>query len=193
MRRAALLAGLVLPALLAGCGASAPAIVPVPRAAGKQTASLGWVESMGSARSRLVFRVRSFRITQGGWSADVSVRNDTAATFRINGLNGPFGNAFGLMLFRTGAHAELEQLNKQLDLPTIRQATTFAPALPASLLPYSTWSGIVSAHGALPSGLWVRLVFGAFAPAGEMPLSLRNDGVREELIWITDHAHRLKG
>ena len=53
-----------------------------------------------------------------------------------------------------------------------------APALPTSLVPRSTWTGTVSARGALPSGLWVRLVFGAFVSVGAVPESLRQPGAR---------------
>jgi hypothetical protein len=192
MRRATVLASLALTALLAGCGASSSTAVPVTQPAGKQTARLGWVESTGSPRSRLVFRVRSFVVTPDGWSADVSVTNDTGASFGIDGLSNPPGNAFGLMLFRTGSHDELEQRNRTLALPVLRPATTVAPALPASLVPRSTWTGTVSAHGALPSGLWVRLVFGTFVPEDTMPDSLREQGVRSDVIWITDHTYRLR-
>ena len=167
MPRAVLLAFLALPALLAGCGTSASTPVSVPRPAGEQRANLQWVESTGTPQSRLVFRVRNFSVVEGGWTADVSVTNDTAVTFGIDGFENPFGNAFGLMLFRTGSHAELEQRNG-IDLPTPRPAMSVAPALPASLVPRSTWSGTVSARGALPSGLWVRLVFGAFVSEGHV-------------------------
>src|SRR5882672_3669467 len=103
MRRAAALVAVACAALLlAACGATSSPPARTPRIAGNQHASLGWVESTGSARSRLVFRVRSFSVTQGSWSADVSVTNDTAATFGIDGLSNPVGNTFGVMLFRTG-------------------------------------------------------------------------------------------
>ena len=194
MRRLSLYSAFLLPVLLAGCGASAstPESVP-PRAAGTQTATLGWVESTGSPQSRLVFRVRSFSVTRSGWSADLSITNDTSATFSIEGENEAPKPAFGVMLFRTGSHAELEQRNSQLALPVLRRATTFSSALPASLGPNTTWTGTASARGALPAGLWVRFVFGAFVPKGKMPESLSREGVRDAVIWITDHARRLRG
>ena len=192
MRRVGLLAVLAVPALITGCGASSPVATSVPRAAGAQSTKLGWVESAGSPQSRLVFRVRSFTVTDSGWSADVSVSNATAATFAVDGRNDLGDHAFGVMVFGTGAHVELERRNAQLALPELRQGTTFAPALPGLLGPHATWAGTVSAQGALPSGLWVRFVFGAFVPKGKMPDSLSREGVRDSLIWITDHAHRLR-
>ena len=68
---------------------------------------------------------------------------------------------------------------------------SFAPELPASLGPHATWTGTASASGALPAGFWVRFVFGVFVPKGKMPEGLGGKGVRDVLIWITDHAHRL--
>jgi hypothetical protein len=194
MRRAVALLLLVLPLLALGCGAATVRTsAPATKAAEAQTADLGWVEKAGSPRSNLVFRVDSFSVTAGGWRAAISMTNDTGATFVIDGYRDPLESAFGLMLFRTGSHAELEQRDAGLTLPALRQAMTFAPPLPTSLRPDATWSGTVSAPGALPSGLWVRLVFGAFVPTQAMPDSLRRQGVRKDLVWITDHAYRLVG
>jgi hypothetical protein len=192
VRYVAVVSLLVLPLVSLGCGASASrSSPPVTKAAGTQTAPLHWVETAGSAQSGLVFRVRTFSVTQGGWKAAISMTNETGATFLIDGYRDPLENAFGLMLFRTGSHVELEQRNAGLTLPVLRQAMTFAPPLPTTLRPDATWSGTVSAPGALPSGLWVRLVFGAFVPQPAMPESLRRQGAGNDLVWITDHAYRL--
>jgi len=181
-----------LPVVLAACGSSTIPDTPVPRAAKAQTATLDWVESAGAPGSKLVLRVQRFTVTHDGWRAELSVTNDTSSTFTIErGVDTPdFG--FGVMLFGTGSHAELEQRNAQGDLPVLRRATAFAPPLPASLGPDTTWNGAASGPGALPGGLWVRFVFGAFAPRGAMPQSLSKQGVRDFLIWITDHTHRLR-
>jgi hypothetical protein len=183
---------LLLPVLVAACGSSTVVDTTVPHAARQQTATLDWIESAGTPGSRLVMRVQRFTVTRDGWRADVSVTNDTNTTFTIErGEDTPdFG--FGVMLFGTGSHAELEQRNAQRDLPVLRRATAFAPALPASLGPDATWNGSASGPGALPGGLWVRFVFGAFMPRGAMPQSLARQGVRDYLIWITDHTHRLR-
>jgi hypothetical protein len=192
MRRPGLLALALVAVAATGCGSSTVSGTPVPRAAQAQTATLGWVESAGAPGSRLVMRVRSFTVTRDGWRADVAVTNETGSTFSID--HGPdtpdFG--FGVMLFETKAHSELEQRNARHDLPVLRRATAFAPPLPAALAPRVTWNGTASGPGALPGGLWVRFVFGAFRPTGAMPRSLSNEGVRNYLIWITDHAHQLR-
>jgi hypothetical protein len=139
-----------------------------------------------------VFRVRSFTVTPGGWAADISFTNDTSAMFSIERDNDVLDEGLGIMLFDSGSHAELERRNAQQALPVLRRAATFTPMLPASLAPHATWSGTASARGALPAGLWVRFVFGTFVPRSEMPDSLKREGVRDFLIWITDHAHQLK-
>ena len=176
---------------LSGCGASSTTPATIPRAADAQHATLDWVESTGSPNARLVFRVQRFSVTQGGWNAHVSVTNDTKATFAIDGVSEPFRHAFGLMLFRTGSHDELERRNADYTLPVLREAMTFEPALPKSLGPSVTWSGTLSSRGALPSGAWVRLVFGVFTPEGPMPAGLAPAG-NAVVTWITDHAHRLQ-
>jgi hypothetical protein len=192
MRTSRLLALALVAVVAGGCGSSTISDTPVPRAAAAQTATLGWVEFAGPPGSRLVFRVRSFSITQDGWRAAVAVTNDTTSTFTVDrGQETPdFG--FGVMLFETGSPAELEQRNTRRDLPVLRRATAFAPSLPASFAPHATWTGTASGAGALPGGLWVRFVFGAFKPKGTMPPSLSDEGARDYLIWITDHAHRLR-
>jgi hypothetical protein len=191
MRRSALLALAVLSTVMTGCGSQTVSDLPVPRAASAQTATLDWVESAGAPGSRLVFRVRRFSVTQQGWRAVVSVTNDSSSTFSIDrGLDTP-DYGFGVMLFETATHSELDERNKRGDLPVLRRATAFAPSLPTSLPPHASWNGTASGPGALPGGLSVRFVFGAFVPRGAMPTSLRQEGVRDLVIWITDHAHRL--
>jgi hypothetical protein len=191
MRSLALLAPALLPLAVMGCGSSTASDTTVPRAAKAQTATLDWVESAGGPGARLILRVRRFSVTQDGWRAVVSVTNHTSSTFSIKrGLDTP-DYGFGVMLFETGSHAELERRNAQRNLPVLRRATAFAPPLPSALGPDETWNGTASGPGALPGGLWVRFVFGAFVPRGAMPKSLSRQGVRDLLIWITDHTHRL--
>jgi hypothetical protein len=95
---------------------------------------------------------------------------------------------FGLMLFQTGDLRQLEQLNRAGELPAVRKAEVFHPELPLVLSPGQTWRGVISAPGALAAGRWVRVVFGMLAPIGTGP-----PGLREQLIWITDHAYQLDG
>lgn len=190
MRRLALLAS--LPLLLAACGGSSTP-VSVPRQAPPQQAELGWRESAGEPGSRLDFRVASFAVTDGGWSARITITNETQSTFTVGDPGQPLSRAFGVMIFRTGAEDELKRRDVEQSLPDLRRAQAFEPALPRSLPPGATWSGTMTAPGALPTGLWVRVVFGAFVPTGEMPEVLRRQGVVSQLVWITDHAYRLHG
>jgi len=95
--------------------------------------------------------------------------------------------AFGLMLFSTGESDELEQLNESGELPEPRPATGFAPSLPPLLEPGASWEGTMSASGALVARSWARVVFGTFVAAGKPP-----DELPERIVWITDHAYRLR-
>jgi len=191
--RAALLSALLaLPALTAACGGSSPAPLAVPPPAPPQRAELGWVETTGAAGDRFVFRVERFAVTATGWSARVAVTNATSAAFEVGSADEPLSRAFGVMVFRTGALDELKRRDLERDLPDLRRAATFDPALPDALTPGATWSGTISASGALPAGLWVRVVFGAFVPSEKMPDTLRRQGVLDQLTWITDHAYRLR-
>ena len=102
MRRWLVLAFLALLRCSQAAGRRRRPRFPLPRAAGKQSAT------SGGSRARIAHGrgsssgFVSFSVVEGGWTADVSVTNDTAATFGIDGFENPFGNAFGLMLFRTG-------------------------------------------------------------------------------------------
>ena len=58
---------------------------------------------------------------------------------------------------------------------------------PAILEPGASWEGTMSAEGALVAGSWVRVVFGTLVAAGNPPEELP-----ERIVWITDHAYRLR-
>jgi uncharacterized protein YceK len=200
--RRQLLLLLVLP-LLAGCGTVAASLPPA-HAASPQRAELGWVESIGDTSGRLLFGVRSFEVTRDGWQANISLTNDTGAPFAVGNADLPGSLAFGVLLFSTGAHSELERRNASNSLPTIRPAETFGPALPTELQPHRAWNGTISARGPLAAGTWVRLEFGVLFPGQRVvggrlqpskptvPEGLRKAGVGSDLIWITDHAYELK-
>lgn len=189
MRR---LAPLFLLALaVAGCGGSV-ATLPPPQAAPPQLAELAWSEQAGEPGSRVVFSVRTLEIVRGGWRAAVSIRNETSATFGLGGPTLAPLRSFGVMLFRTGDHGELESRNRAGTLPTLRPARSFDPPLPAVLRPGQAWVGTLTAPGALAAGLWVRVVFGSLVAVGELPQGLRALGVTNRLVWITDHAYRLR-
>ena len=194
---------LALLPLLAGCGTVAASLPPA-HAASPQRADLGWVESIGDTSGRVVFDVRSFEVTKDGWQAAISLANDTAVPFAVGSTDLPGSLVFGLMLFSTGTHSELETRNAKSSLPTIRLAEAFTPALPAELQPHQAWSGTISAPGPLAAGTWVRVVFGVLFPGQRIengrllpskptvPDSLRKAKVGSELEWITDHAYKLR-
>jgi hypothetical protein len=193
MRRHWLLPTSLVVLVLAGCGAtSSPPATPVPPVAGEQGGPVSWIESIGSPGSRFVFRVSRFTVGRDGWQAQVSVTNDTSVAFIVAARSETLADPFGLMLFRTGAEDELDRRNAGGTMPAVRAAQAFNPRLPATLAPRATWTGVISARGALPVGYWVRLVFGAFIPEDVMPKSLYDLGVRDELTWITDHTYRLR-
>ena len=201
MRRLVLL--LLVAPVLGGCGKVAASLPPA-HAASPQRADLGWVESIGDQTGRLVFSVPSFEVTKDGWRAHISLANDTNVPFAVGSTALPGSLEFGLMLFSTGAHSELETRNAKSSLPTIRPAETFDPALPALLQPHQTWTGAIGARGPLAAGTWVRVVFGVLFPGQRIeggrllpsqptvPDSLRKAHVGSSLIWITDHAYELK-
>ena len=92
-----------------------------------------------------------------------------------------------MLLFPNDDLRELERRNRTGDLPALRQATRYRPALPVVLQPGATWRGTISAPGALAGGLWVRLSFGLFTSVGDPP-----PGSEPQVIWFTDHAFRLR-
>jgi hypothetical protein len=155
-------------------------------AAGPQTADLGWRESYGSPGEQIVFTVESLEVTQNGWRARVGVENSSPVAWELDPGATPDGT-FGLKLFETGDAAELDERNKARTLPATRAATTYEPELPKILDPGKSWEGEISANGALVAGSWVRIVFGTLIAVGKPP-----EGSEEVLVWITDHAHRLR-
>ena len=69
----------------------------------------------------------------------------------------------------------------------IRKAVSFAPSLPTTLEAGQRWEGTISAPGALVAGSWARVVFGTLAMVGNPP-----PNTPPTIVWITDHALRLK-
>jgi hypothetical protein len=155
--------------------------------AGPQEAELGWRETYGPEGEQLVFSVDSFQVVPGGWRARVAVENDTSAAYEVGDPRATLDRSFGLMLFATGDPKELEQRNRERTLPAIRAAARYEPSLPEVLESGDSWSGTISARGALVAGSWVRIVFGALFVIGKPP-----EGVEDAVVWITDHAYRLR-
>jgi hypothetical protein len=186
MRRALLAAGIAL--LAAGCGGDGdPVVLGDEGRAPPQQATLDWSEAYGEPGARLVFRVDSLAVERDGWTANVAVENDTRVPFTLASGASSLDRAFGLMLLPTGDIKELDRLNRANELPPVRQAERFDPPLPGVLDPGESWQGTMAARGSLPAGTWARVVFGAFVTIEEPP-----EGLQERVVWITDHAHRLR-
>ena len=49
------------------------------------------------------------------------------------------------------------------------------------------WHGVISAPGSLVAGSWVRVVFGTLIAIGST-----GDVLEDSVVWITDHAYRLR-
>ncbi len=163
-----------------------PATVERP-AAGAQRAALGWRETFGSEDDRLVFSVDSLEVGDGGWEADVRFENQTSIPYEVGSPSAAATLSFGLMLFSSGELAELERRNESGTLPAARRAVRFDPPLPPLIEPRQSWTGTMSAPGALVADSWVRVVFGPFVSVGPPP-----KGLEEHVAWITDRAYRLK-
>lgn len=185
MRRVLLVFFPLLAVVVAGCGGSGTA-VPTTVKAPPQTARLTWEEQYPAVGAALVFGVSSFTVTRNGWTADVSVENRSRIGWEVGDPRHAVERAFGVLLFPNDDLQELERRNRSRDLPAIRPATSYRPALPLVLRPGKTWRGTISAPGALAGGLWVRLAFGTFTSVGAPPL-----GAQPQVVWFTDHAHRL--
>lgn len=190
MCRAAPIAGLLslLALAVAGCGTTAgSSTVPDLVRAPPQSARLDWVERYPAVEPAIVFGVRSFTVTRAGWSAAISIENRSDVGWTIGDPDNAGALAFGVMLFPNDDTDELERRNRDGDLPTIRPGTRFEPALPDLLPAGKTWTGTMSAPGALAGGLWVRLSFGPFVSAGDPP-----SGTSSSFVWFTDHAYQLE-
>ncbi len=190
MRRGLTLASLLAAAALglAGCGPTgSEATVSTSLAAPPQTARLDWLEPFPAESPALVFGVTSFTVTSSGWSAEISVENRSDIGWKIVDRHAENELRFGLMLLPNDDAKEFDRLNRNLELPTIRPAERYKPALPVVLEQGQTWRGTISASGALAGGRWVRINFGPFASVGEPP-----KGTPGTVTWITDHAYHLE-
>jgi hypothetical protein len=153
-------------------------------AAKPQVVRLGWREAQGQSGERLRFVVQRFQVFPNGWRAWLSVTNDAQVAFDLDESH----RSFGLMLFTSGAHSDLEKRIREQAIPALRPALRYEPDLPSALEPRRTWTGTISARGSLVAGSWVRFVFGTFDAIGRTP-----DTFTDHTVWITDHAYRLRG
>jgi hypothetical protein len=185
-RPAAVLVALGTLLLASGCGSSEPAPPPAV-AAPPQAKELAWNERTPETGPGLVFRVHRFAVTVDGWEADVEVGNRSQIPWILGEDPVAVSQSFGLMLFATGELGEVEQRSDASDLPGLRPAQAFAPALAPRLAPNASWRGTISAPGKLAAGRYVRVVFGPLVAVGKPP-----EGVPARFVWITDHAYRLR-
>lgn len=156
-------------------------------AAAPQRADLDWRETYGTSTQKLVFSVDSLQVMPSGWRARVSLENDTSVPYEVGDPKDSVDRTFGLMLFSTGDHSDLESKNEQGNLPAVRRAVAYRPSLPPILEPGRSWSGTISAPGALVADGWVRVVFGPLISVGEPPANLD-----DRVVWITDSAYPLQ-
>ena len=186
-RLTALAVAFVAGTLLAGCSSDSGEAPPA-RAAPPQEAELDWVERSPENGPALVFHVGRFSVTESGWEAQLEIENETTIAWQLAEDPVEVGQSFGVMLFATGELDEVEERGADGDLPGLRPARTFEPALPTELAPGESWRGLVGADGALAAGRYVRVAFGPFLTEDEPP-----EGMPAQFFWITDHAYRLRG
>jgi len=185
-RPAAVLVALGTLLLASGCGSSGTAPPPAV-AAPPQAEELAWNERTPETGPGLVFRVHRFAVTEHGWETDVEVENRSEIPWILGEDPVAVSQSFGLMLFATGELGEVEQRSDASDLPGLRPAQEFVPALAPRLAPDASWRGTISAPGKLAANRYVRVVFGPLVAVGKPP-----KGVPARFVWITDHTYRLR-
>lgn len=185
-RPAAVLVALGTLLLAFGCGSSGTAPPPAV-AAPPQAEELAWNERTPETGPGLVFRVHRFAVTEHGWEADVEVENRSEIPWILGEDPVAVSQSFGLMLFATGELGEVEQRSDASDLPGLRPAQKFVPALAPRLAPDASWRGTISAPGKLAANRYVRVVFGPLVAVGRPP-----KGMPARFVWITDHTYRLR-
>jgi len=188
MRRLVLIALFaVLP--LTGCGSAGgsgePEALVLAERAEPQSVDLGWRERYGDGARALHFEVASLAVTADGWSARIAIENATGIPFRLGAE--PLTLTFGLMLFGNASMERFDDANRAGALPARRQAVTIVPEPPRRLEPGARWAATIAAPGALPAGSFVRVVFGTLVAVGEPP-----GDMQPTIVWITDHATRLR-
>lgn len=180
------LVAVVAVGLVAGCGSTGDSPL-VATAAPPQAAELAWEERSPESGPGLVFRVHRFAVTSDGWEADVEIENRSGIAWEMGEDPVAVGQSFGIMLFATDELGEVEQRSRDGELPGLRPARTFDPALPTRLAPNARWRAVVSAPGTLAAGRYVRVVFGPLIALADPP-----EGMPSQFVWITDHAYRLR-
>jgi len=83
------------------------------------------VERYPDSGPALVFEVRAVAVTDGGWNAEVALRNETEVNWE---LDSSATQDFGVMLFPSDDAEELERLG----VPVVRAASATAAPVPKS-------------------------------------------------------------
>jgi hypothetical protein len=135
----------------------------VPAAASAGTIPVGWNESAGNL---MLFRVVAIDVEKNGtWAVAATFKNTSGKPLTVT-------NEFALALFKS--KADHDPSNAKIYL-----ASKFQPARPTVLKPGQVWSGAFGGSGSVPSGSYVRVVFGHFSGPGIKGFD-----------WATDHTRR---
>ena len=138
---------------------------------------LNWRESTGKPGERVIVRIDTLTVREGGWSVRASLENDTAAPLFIGRPHTDERATFALV---TAASTR-----GRGSVPTGLIASEYSPELPRILDPGKGWSGTFSGAGVMRDGTRVRIAFGTFWAYG----GVRIAGRRRMLFRVfTDHA-----
>jgi hypothetical protein len=134
----------------------------------------GWQETAKvGGKPVLSFEVAGLSIRKSSWSANVSFRNLSGKTIRVEDF-------FGLALFRTS------KITPTMRPDALGHAVRFSPRRPLSLDPGASWTGVIGGKGlpqpTLSGKVYARIVFGPFFGV---------PGISGGYFWVTDHARTL--
>lgn len=175
---------LLASAVMTGCGGKTQTS---PRPAPPQTIQLGWHQTEGRPPDRFLLTVSRLVIGLAQWSVHGSVQNQTGQTWLIERPHMPGGTKFGIFVFKSGARAEIKELERRRRLSPALIADTFVPELPRILHPGVRWTGVFSGRGTIPSDRFLRIAFGRFTTQGEPP-----KGLYRAMLFVTDRAVRMR-
>jgi len=139
-----------------------------PLAADPSRFQLDWSErAVSRGKVVMTFRVKVVHFEFQAWSAEVTFVNRSRQTVTVK-------PQFALLLSRTKQGERYEAL----------VARRSRPALPKTLRPGQSWTGIIGGVGRPRTGTFVRFNFGYFAGSNLFPDS-------KGFAWITDHVFQV--